>query len=116
MILRVESGGDALESSFNEQYTWYFSFIIPLIVAVFLLASFIPTRHNLKRIKVVLIVAEVVIIILSLMISKQAGYYLESYGFHDMAIPEFICAGAFLIAGILLIAVSVKIKRSTSSE
>lgn len=94
----------------------YFSFIIPLIVAGFLLASFFLTRQNLKRIKAILIVAEVVVIILSLMISKQAGYYLESYGFQDMAIPEFLCAGAFLIAGILLIVVSVKINRPTSSE
>ena len=96
--------------------SWFFSFIIPLIVAGFLLASFIPTRHNLKRIKAVLIVAEVLVIILSLMISKQAGYYLDSYGFHDMAIPEFICAGAFLIAGILLVIVSAKINRPTLSE
>ena len=94
----------------------FFSVIIPLIVAAFLLASFIPNRHNLKRIKAFLIVAEVVVIILSLMIAKQAGYYLESYGFRDMAIPEFICAGAYLIAGILLIIASVKIKRSKSLE
>ena len=93
----------------------FFSVIIPLIVAAFLLASFIPNRHNLKRIKGVLICAGVVVIILSLAISKGAGYYLESYGFRDMAIPEFICAGAYLIAGILLIIVSVKIKRLTSS-
>jgi hypothetical protein len=90
----------------------FFSVIIPLIVAAFLLASFIPNRHNLKRIKAFLIVAEVVVIILSMMISKQANYYSE----YDFAIPEFICAGAYLIAGILLIIVSVKIKRLGPAE
>jgi hypothetical protein len=95
---------------------WFFSVIIPLIVAAFLLASFIPNRHNLKRIKAVLICAGVVVIVLSLMIAKQAGWYLEQYKFYDFTIPEFICVGAYLIAGILLIIVSVKIKRSTSSE
>ena len=95
---------------------WFFCVIIPLIVAAFLLASFVPNRHNLKRIKGVLICAGVVVIILSLMIAKQAGWYLEQYRFYDFTIPEFICAGAYLIAGILLIIASVKIKRSTSSE
>ena len=93
-----------------------FSVVIPLIVMAFLLASFVPNRHDLKRIKTLLVVAEVVFIILSLMISKQAGYYLESFGFYDMAIPEFICARAYLFAGILLIIASVELKRSTSSE
>ena len=95
---------------------WFFSFIIPLIVAGFLLASFMPHRHNLERIQTVLIVAEVTVIILSAVIAKQAGWYLEQNRFYDFTIPEFICAGAFLIAGILLIIVSVKIKRPTSSE
>ena len=95
---------------------WFFCVIIPLIVAAFLLASFVPNRHNLARIKGVLICAGVVVIILSLMIAKQAGWYLEQYRFYDFTIPEFICAGVYLIAGILLIIVSVKIKRSTSSE
>jgi uncharacterized protein YacL len=95
---------------------WFFCVIIPLIVAAFLLASFVPNRHNLARIKGVLICAGVVVIILSLMIAKQAGWYLEQYRFYDFTIPEFICAGAYLVAGILLIIVSVKIKRSTSSE
>ena len=95
---------------------WFFSVIIPMIVAAFLLTSFIPNRHNLARIKGVLICAGVVVIILSLMIAKQAGWYLGQYRFYDFTIPEFICAGAFLIAGILLIVVSVKIKRSASSE
>jgi len=95
---------------------WYFCVIIPMIAAAFLLAFFIQNRHNLERIKGVLIVAEVVVIILSLAIAKQAGWYLEQYRFYDFTIPEFICAGAFLIAGILFIIVSVKIKRSTPSE
>ena len=95
---------------------WFFCVIIPLIVAAFLLASFVPNRHNLARIKGVLICAGVVVIILSLMIAKQAGWYLEQYRFYDYTIPEFICAGVYLIAGILLIIVSVKIKRLTSSE
>lgn len=94
---------------------WFFCVIIPLIVAAFLLASFVPNRHNLARIKGVLILGEVLIIIGSLAIAKQAGWYLEQYRFYDFTIPEFICAGAYLIAGILLIIVSVKIKRSTSS-
>jgi hypothetical protein len=95
---------------------WFFSVIIPLVVAAFLLTSFIPNRHNLASIKGVLICAGVVVIILSLMIAKQAGWYLEQYKFYDFTIPEFICAGAYLITGILLIIVSVKIKRLTSSE
>jgi hypothetical protein len=95
---------------------WFFSVIIPVIVAAFLLASFIPNRHNLARIKGVLICAGVVIVILSLMIAKQAGWYLEQYKFYDFTIPEFICAGVYLIVGILLIITSVMIKRSTSSE
>jgi len=95
---------------------WFLSVIIQLIVAAFLLASLIPNWHNLKRIKSYLIVAGVAVIILSLMISKEAGYYLGRYRFYDMAIPKFICAGAYLIAGILLIIASVKIKQSTSSE
>ena len=94
---------------------WFFCFIIPMIVAAFLLASFIPNRHNLKRIKAILVLAEALIILLSLMIAKQAGWYLEQYRFYDFTIPEFICAGAYLIVGILLIIVSVKIKRLTSS-
>ena len=95
---------------------WFFSVIIPMIVAAFLLTSFIPNRHNLARIKGVLICAGVVVIILSLMIAKQAGWYLEQYKFYDFTIPEFICAGVYLIVGILLIIESVKIKRSASSE
>jgi hypothetical protein len=95
---------------------WFFSVIIPLIVAAFLLASFIPNRHNLARIKGVLICAGVVVIILSLAIAKQAGWYLGQYRFYDFTIPEFICDGVYLIAGILFIIVSVKIKRSTPSE
>lgn len=87
---------------------WFFCVIIPLIVAAFLLASFIQNRHNLERIKGVLICAGVVVIILSLMIAKQAGWYLEQYKFYDFTIPEFICAGVYLIVGILLIVVSVK--------
>lgn len=95
---------------------WYISVIIPLIAAAFILVLFILNRYNLARIKTHLIVAEVVVILLSLMIAKQAGYYLETYRFSDMATPEFICAGAYMIAGILLIIASFKIKRSTSSE
>jgi hypothetical protein len=95
---------------------WFFSVIIPVIVAAFLLASFIPNRHNLERIKTVLIVAEVTVIILSLVIAKQAGWYSEQYRFYDFTIPEFICAGVYLIAGILLIIVSVKIKQPKPSE
>jgi uncharacterized protein YacL len=95
---------------------WFFCVIIPLIVAAFLLTSFVPNRHNLARIKGVLICAGAVVIILSLFIAKQAGWYLGQYRFYDFTIPEFICAGAYLIAGILLIIVSVKIKGSTSSE
>ena len=90
---------------------WFFSVIIPVIVAAFLLTSFIPNRHNLARIKGVLICAGVVIIILSLVIAKQAGWYLGQYRFYDFTIPEFICAGVYLIVGILLIVVSAKIKR-----
>ena len=93
---------------------WFFSVIIPLIVAAFLLTSFIPNRHNLARIKGILICAGVVAIILSLMIAKQAGWYLEQYRFYDFTTPEFICAGAYLISGILLIIASVKIKRLKS--
>ena len=104
------------ESNNSVASAWFFCVIIPLIVAAFLLASFVPNRHNLARIKGVLICAGVVVIILSLMIAKQASWYLEQYRFYDFTIPEFISAGAYLIAGILLIIVSVKIKRSTSSE
>ena len=113
VIPRMEMHPESIDSVPS---AWFFCVIIPLIVAAFLLASFIPNRHNLKRIKAVLIVAEVVVILLSLMIAKQAGWYLEQYRFYDFTIPEFICAGVYLIAGILLIIVSVKIKRSTSSE
>ena len=113
VIPRMEMHPESIDSVPS---AWFFCVIIPLIVAAFLLASFILNRHNLKRIKAYLIVAEVVVILLSLMIAKEAGYYLETYRFYDMAIPEFICAGAYLIAGILLIIASVKIKRSTSSE
>ena len=91
---------------------WFMSVIIPLIIAAFLLASFIPNRHNLVRIRWILILGVALIIIGSLAIAKEANYYSE----YDFAIPELICAGAYLIAGILLIIVSVKIKRSTSSE
>ncbi len=95
---------------------WFMSVIIPLIVAVLLLASFIPNQHNLERIRLILILAFLFIIIGSLAIAKEASYYLEQYRFYDFTTLEFICAGAYLIAGILLIIVSVKIKRSTSSE
>lgn len=93
---------------------WFMSFIIPLIVAALLLASFIPNRHNLARIRWILILGEVLIIIGSLAIAKEAGYYLEQYKFYDFTIPQFICAGSYLISGIMLIITSVKIKRSTS--
>ncbi|MGD8539879.1 MAG: hypothetical protein PVI66_14275 [Candidatus Aminicenantes bacterium] len=95
---------------------WFMSFIIPLIIAALLLASFIPNRHNLARIRWILILGEVLIIIGSLAIAKQAGYYSEQYKFYDFTIPEFICAGSYLISGILLIITSVKIKRLTSSK
>ena len=113
VIPRMEMHPESIDSVPS---AWFFCVIIPLIVAAFLLACFIQNRHNLERIGCVLILGEVLIILLSLAIAKQAGWYLESYGFYDMAIPEFICAGAYLIAGILLIIASVKIKRSTSSE
>ncbi len=112
-IPRMEMHPESIESVPS---AWFFCVIIPLIVAAFLLASFIQNRHNLERIKGVLICAGVVVIILSLMIAKQAGWYLEQYKFYDFTIPEFICAGVYLIVGILLIVLSVKIKRSTSSE
>ena len=95
---------------------WFMSFIIPLIIAALLLASFIPNRHNLARIRWILILGEVLIIIGSLAIAKQAGYYSEQYKFYDFTTPQFICAGSYLISGILLIIASVKIRRSTSSE
>ena len=113
VIPRMEMHPESIDSVPS---AWFFCVIIPLIVAAFLLASFIPNRHNLKRIKAILILAEVLIILFSLMIAKQAGWYLGQYRFYDFTIPEFICAGVFLIVGILLIIVSVKIKRSTSSE
>jgi hypothetical protein len=113
VIPRMEMHPESIDSVPS---AWFFCVIIPLIVAAFLLACFIQNRHNLERIGCVLILGEVLIILLSLAIAKQAGWYLESYGFYDMVIPEFICAGAYLIAGILLIIASVKIKRSTSSE
>ena len=91
---------------------WFISVIIPLVVAAFLLIFFILNRHNLARIKAYLIVVEVAVILLSLMIAKQANYYSE----YDFALLELIYAGIYLIAGILLIIVSVKIKRSASSE
>jgi Na+/H+-translocating membrane pyrophosphatase len=90
----------------------FLSVIIPLIVAAFLLASFIPNQHNLKRIRRSLIVAEVVVILLSMMIAKGANYYSE----YDFATLDFICSGVYLIAGILLIIVSVKIKRLGPAE
>jgi uncharacterized membrane protein len=96
--------------------SWFMSVIIPLIIAALLLASFIPNRHNLVGIRWSLIFGYLFIIIGSLAIAKQAGYYLEQYKFYDFTIPEFICAGSYLISGILLIITSVKIKRLTSSE
>lgn len=114
VIPRMAKHPEVIEEKADVSSTFFV--IIQLIVAAFLLASFIPNRHNLKRIKAVLIVAEVVVILLSLMIAKGAGWYLEQYGFYDFTTLEFICAGAYLIAGVLLIIVSVKIKRSTSSE
>ena len=113
VISRMEMHPESIDSVPS---AWFFCVIIPLIVAAFLLASFIPNRHNLARIKGVLICAGVVVIILSLMIAKQAGWYLEQYKFYDFTIPEFICTGVYLIVGILLIIASVKIKRSASSE
>jgi hypothetical protein len=95
---------------------WFFSVILPLIAAAVLLVIFTLNRQNLLRIKEYLIVSEVALIILSMIIAKAAGYDLERYRFVDVAIPEFVNAGAYLIAGILLIIVSVKIRRSTSSE
>jgi hypothetical protein len=114
VIPRMAKHPEVIEEKADVSSTFFV--IIQLIVAAFLLASFIPNRHNLKRIKAVLIVAEVVVILLSLMIAKGAGWYLEQYGFYDFTTLEFICAGAYLIAGVLLIIVSVKIKRLTSSE
>jgi hypothetical protein len=95
--------------------SWFFV-IIQLIVAAVLMAFIIPNWDDIWRIKGVLIFAGVVVIILGLMISAQAHHYLTFHGFYDVAILRFICAGANLIAGILLIIALVKIKRSTSSE
>jgi uncharacterized membrane protein YkgB len=112
-IPRMEMHPESIDSVPS---AWFFSVIIPVIAVAFLLTSFIPNRHNLARIKGVLICAGVVIIILSLAIAKQASWYLEQYRFYDFSIPEFICAGVCLIAGILFIIASVKTKRSTPSE
>ena len=95
---------------------WFFSVIIPLIVAAFLLTSFIPNRHNLKRITVSLIIAGIVVILLGLILIQGVDWYLGRYGFYDVAILLSIFIVTNLIAGILLIIASVKIKRSTSSE
>lgn len=111
VIPRMEMHPESIDSVPS---AWFFCAIIPLIVAAFLLACFIQNRHNLERIGCVLILGEVLIILLSLAIAKQAGWYLEQYRFYDFTTPEFICAGVYLIAGILLIIASVKIKRSTS--
>ena len=94
---------------------WFFV-IFQLIVAAFLLASFIPNRHNLKRITVSLILAGIVVILLGLMFIQGVDWYLGRYGFYDVAILLSIFIVTNLIAGILLIIASVKIKRSTSSE
>lgn len=90
--------------------------IFQLIVVAFLLASFIPNRHNLKRITASLILAGIVVILLGLMFIQGVDWYLGRYGFYDVAILLSICIVTNLIAGILLIIASVKIKRSTSSE
>lgn len=95
---------------------WTISVYIPLILAVFLLLLIILNRHHLARIKPYLIGVEILVIFLSMIIAKAAGYSLDRYRFSDSAIPEFICAGAYLIAGILFIIVSIKIKRSPSSK
>ena len=94
---------------------WIFTIFL-LIVAAFLLASFIPNRHNLKRIKAVLILAGIVVILVGLMFIQGVSFYLEEYGFYDVAILLSTCIVTKLIAGILLIIASVKIKRSKSSE
>jgi biotin transporter BioY len=94
---------------------WFFV-IVQLIVAAFLLASFIPNRHNLKRITVSLILAGIVVILLGLIFIQGIDWYLGRYGFYDVAILLSIFIVTNLIAGILLIIASVKIKRSTSSE
>jgi len=94
---------------------WFFV-IVQLIVAAFLLASFIPNRHNLKRITASLILAGSVVILLGLMFFQGVSFYLEEYGFYDVAILLSICIVTNLIAGILLIIASIKIKRSTSAK
>jgi hypothetical protein len=91
---------------------WFISVYIPFIAAAFLLIFFFLNRHNLARIKICLNVVGVVVILLSLMIAKEANYYSK----YDFAVLELIYAGAYLIAGILFIITSVKISRSASSE
>jgi hypothetical protein len=94
---------------------WFFvSF--QLIVAAFLFASFIPNRHNLKRITASLILVGIAVILLGSILIQGIDWYLGRYGFYDVAILLSIFIVTNLIAGILLIIASIKIKRSTSSE
>ena len=91
---------------------WFISVYIPLIAAAFLFVFFILNRHDLTRIKIYLNVAGVLVVLLSLIIAKQANYYAK----YDFAVLELIYAGAYLIAGILFIITSIKISRTASPE
>ena len=95
--------------------SWFFV-KIQLIVAATLLAFIIPNRHDVRKIKVFLIIAGIVVIVLSLPIFSGAVFYLESYRFYDVAILEFMCVGANLIAGILFITVPIMLRRSSSAK
>lgn len=87
--------------------------IIRLIVVVALLVLFIPNRDNIGRIQAFLKLAGVLVILLSFPMFSGAVYYSD---IDDVAILLSICLVANLIAGILFIAVPIKLGRSTSEE
>ncbi len=99
----------------STQAYWFFA-KIRLVVAAALLAFFIPNRHNLRRIKAFLTLVGVLVIVLSFPMFSGAHWYLDKYGFYDMANLLSICIGANLIAAILFITVPIMLRRSSSSK
>ncbi len=89
--------------------------IVQLIVAAVLLAFVILIRHDLRKIGVILIISGIVVIVLSFMMFTGAVFYLDEYGFYDVANLLSICIVANLIAGILFIGVAIKLGRSTTT-
>jgi hypothetical protein len=84
--------------------------IAELIIAAILLAASIRIWHDKRKIIGILFTSGIVLILLSFPSCQGANFYLDQYGFYDVANLLSICTAAKLIAGILFMVAVFKLK------